>query len=152
MILTSDCLVLAGLKISSWLMRQKVVSQNGCFKKSKYAKISEKWAFLTPWYACANQGVRNVRFLENLPCFVFLKYPFYDSPFCLITDKFKDLITSFCLFAHTQHVHLLTCQLLIISVFKRFTEDVLLIESGTWFHSWMACNSRYHNHFLSLWL
>ena len=32
------------------------------------------------------QGVRNVCFSENLACFVFFKYPFSDSPFCLITD------------------------------------------------------------------
>ena len=32
-------------------------------------------------------GVRNVRFSENLACFVFLKHPFLDSsPFRLITD------------------------------------------------------------------
>ena len=36
---------------------------------------------------CAYQGVRNVRFSENLACFVFLKHPFWDSPFCLITDE-----------------------------------------------------------------
>ena len=36
---------------------------------------------------CAYQGVRNVRFSENLVCFVFLKHPFWDSPFCLITDE-----------------------------------------------------------------
>ena len=35
----------------------------------------------------AYQGIRNVRFSENLTCFVFLKHPFWDSPFCLITDK-----------------------------------------------------------------
>ena len=37
--------------------------------------------------ACAYQGVRNVRFSENLVCFVFLKHPSRDSPFCLITDE-----------------------------------------------------------------
>ena len=26
-------------------------SQNGCFKKTKHAKFSEKRTFLTPWYA-----------------------------------------------------------------------------------------------------
>ena len=31
-------------------------------------------------------GVRNVRFLEQLPCFVFLKHPFWDEPFGLFTD------------------------------------------------------------------
>ena len=36
---------------------------------------------------CAYLGVRNVSFSENLPCFVFLKHPFSDSPFCLITDE-----------------------------------------------------------------
>ena len=85
------------------VIRQKGESQNGCFKKTKYAKFSEKQTVLTPWYAhilkqtcswtlsvvrmCAYQGVRNVRFSENLACFVFLKHPFWDSPFCLITDE-----------------------------------------------------------------
>ena len=36
---------------------------------------------------CAYQGVKNVRFSENLACFVFSKYPFWDSPFCLIADE-----------------------------------------------------------------
>ena len=35
---------------------------------------------------CAYQGIRNVRFSENLVCFVFLKHPFWDSPFWLIKD------------------------------------------------------------------
>ena len=33
--------------------------------------------------------VRNVRFSENLVCFVFMQHPFCDSPFCLIIDKFS---------------------------------------------------------------
>ena len=37
------------------------------------------------------QGVRNVRFSENLACFVFLKRPFWDSPFCLITDELGNI-------------------------------------------------------------
>ena len=36
---------------------------------------------------CAYQRIINVRFSENLTCFVFLKHPFWDSPFCLITDE-----------------------------------------------------------------
>ena len=32
---------------------------------------------------------KNVRFSENLACFVFLKHPFWDSPFCIITDGFQ---------------------------------------------------------------
>ena len=63
------------------VIRQKGESQNGCFKKTKHVKFSEKRTFLTSWY-----GVRNVRFSENLTCFVFLKHPFWDSPFCLITN------------------------------------------------------------------
>ena len=35
---------------------------------------------------CSYQGVKNVHFSENLACFVFLKPPFWDSPFCLITN------------------------------------------------------------------
>ena len=34
---------------------------------------------------CAYHGVRKIRFSENLACFVFLKRPFWDSLFCLIT-------------------------------------------------------------------
>ena len=54
-------------------------------------RIKKSWCFcLTPWYAhvrtCAYQGVRNVRFSENLAYFVFLKHPFWDSLFCLITN------------------------------------------------------------------
>ena len=43
--------------------------------------------FLT--YVCY-LGVRNVRFSENLSCYVFLKHPFWDSPFCLITNALAD--------------------------------------------------------------
>ena len=35
---------------------------------------------------CAYQGVRNLCFLENMACFVFLKHLFSDPPFCIITD------------------------------------------------------------------
>ena len=35
----------------STVIRQKGESQNGCFKKTKHAKFSEKRRFLTPWYA-----------------------------------------------------------------------------------------------------
>ena len=36
---------------------------------------------------CAYQGVKNVRFLEYLACFVLLKHSFSDSPVCVITDE-----------------------------------------------------------------
>ena len=42
-------------------------------------------------YAYAYQGVRNIRFSENLACFVFLKQPFLDLPFCLITDDILEV-------------------------------------------------------------
>ena len=35
---------------------------------------------------CAYQGVKNDCFSKNLTSFVFLKHPFWDSVFCLITD------------------------------------------------------------------
>ena len=37
-------------------------------------------------YACASGG-KKCCFSENFTCFVFLKHPFWDSPFCLITDE-----------------------------------------------------------------
>ena len=48
----------------SSVIRQKGESQNGCFKKTKQVKFSEKETFLTPWYAhtCGYRVVRNVRF------------------------------------------------------------------------------------------
>ena len=52
---------------------QKDEFHNGCFKKTEHAKFSEKRTFLT--ITCAYQGVRNVRFSENLTWFVFLKHP-----------------------------------------------------------------------------
>ena len=62
------------------VIRQKGESQNGYFRKTKqHAKFSEKRTFLTPYFlrTCAYQGVRNVRFSENLACcFVCLKHPF----------------------------------------------------------------------------
>ena len=43
------------------VIRQKGESQDGCFKKTKHTKFSEKRRFLTH---CVYQGVRNVRFLK----------------------------------------------------------------------------------------
>ena len=57
--------------------------EDGCNKKAKHAKFSEKRTFPTLWYA--HVGVRNVRFSENLACFAFLLPPFWYSPFWLIT-------------------------------------------------------------------
>ena len=38
------------VKVNSSVIRQKGESQNGCFKKTKHAKFSEKRTFPTPWY------------------------------------------------------------------------------------------------------
>ena len=46
------------------VIRQKGESQNGCFKKAKHGKFSEKRTFLTP-RTCAYQWVIDVSFPEN---------------------------------------------------------------------------------------
>ena len=76
--------------ISSVIM-QKGDSQNGCFKKTKHAKFSKK-------HTSAYQGVRNVCFSKNMTCFVFLKHPFWYSPFCFISDDLDNLWQKSCLY------------------------------------------------------
>ena len=85
--------------VNTSLIRQKGESQNGCFKNTKHVKFSEKTNISYPLICtrtCAYQGVRNDRFFD-VTCFVFLKHPLWDSPFCLITDEFQkndtDLLT-----------------------------------------------------------
>ena len=53
---------------------QKGESQNGGNKKAKHPKFSENKHFLPPdmHTYVAYQGIRNVRFSENLACFTFL--------------------------------------------------------------------------------
>ena len=61
------------------------------FQENKAHQIFRKTNISYPLIrtrTCAYQGVRNVRFSENLTCFVFLKHPFWDLPFCLATDVF----------------------------------------------------------------
>ena len=71
--------------------------KNSFFNHIKMGNISMFFKNLSDvhliWHVrtCAYQGVRNVRFLENLACFVFLKYPFWDSPFRLITNDLFQL-------------------------------------------------------------
>ena len=55
---------------NSSVIRQKGESQNGCFKKTKHAKFSEKRTFLTSSHAHVRERIRVL-----------------DSPFCLITDE-----------------------------------------------------------------
>ena len=79
-------------RFKALVIRQKGKFQNGCFKKIKHVKFSEKRTFLTPWYAQIYLRIRGQEifvFLQNLACF-FLKQPFWDSPFCLITDEMLD--------------------------------------------------------------
>ena len=62
------------------------------FQENKARKIFRKTNIFNPLIltrTCTYQGVKNVCFSENLACFVFLRHPFWDSPFCLITDEFK---------------------------------------------------------------
>ena len=63
-------------KISS-VIRQKGESQNGCFKKAKQAKISEKQTFLPPdtyTYVCVSGG-KKCLFFGNFGVLCFLETP-----------------------------------------------------------------------------
>ena len=87
--LTKDSVNRKRLFISS-LIRKKGESQNRCFKKTKYAKFSEKTNISYPlrWtrirtYVCVSGG-KKFCFFGNLAYFVFLKYPFWDSLFSLL--------------------------------------------------------------------
>ena len=64
------------LKQMPSIIRQKGKSLNGCFKKIKHAKFSEKRSFLTP--------------LTRRHTF-FLKHPIWDSRFGLITNHTRNL-------------------------------------------------------------
>ena len=59
-------------------------------RKQSMSNFPKNKKFLPPWYAhlrtCVYQEVKNVRFSENLTCFVFLKHPFWDSPLYFITE------------------------------------------------------------------
>ena len=59
------------------------------WKKTKHTNIFRKRNVFYPLIipTCTYQWVRNIRFSENLACFVFLKHPFWDLHFCLITDQ-----------------------------------------------------------------
>ena len=60
------------------------------FQENKARQIFRKTNISYPLIrtsTCVYQWVRNVRFSENLACFVFLKHPFSDSPFYLIIDE-----------------------------------------------------------------
>ena len=62
---------------SNSVIRQKSESQNGSNKKTKYAKFSEKWTFLT-----------SDSHTYVVVCFVFLISSFWDLPFWRIIAYF----------------------------------------------------------------
>ena len=66
---------------NSSVIRQKGEPQNGCFKKTKHTKFSEKRTFLTPWY----RKIWRALFLET-PVLRFALLPYYRriSSFILI--------------------------------------------------------------------
>ena len=67
----------------------KVWMSKQALQENKAHQIFQKTSISYPLLrtpTCAYQWVRNVRFCENLACFVFLEHSFWDSCFCLITD------------------------------------------------------------------
>ena len=78
--LCSDYIV--GNQAKGWISKR-------VFQENRARQIFRKTNISYPLIrtrTCAYQGVRNVLFSENLACFVFLKHPFWDLRFCLITD------------------------------------------------------------------
>ena len=79
-----------------WLTQFEIVANKAkeriskqVFQENKARQIFRKTNISYPLIRsrrCAYQGVRNVCFSENLACF-FLKNPFWDLPFYLITDE-----------------------------------------------------------------
>ena len=63
------------------VIRHKVESNSGRYKKTKHAKFLEKQN------TCTYQGVRNACFSKNFTCFVFLWHPFWGSSLSPITGE-----------------------------------------------------------------
>ena len=63
---------------------QKGESQNGCFKKTKQAKFSEKRTFVTPWYA---QVWKKCSFFGKFNLLCFFGRPVLRFDLCAIIDK-----------------------------------------------------------------
>ena len=86
-----------GLSIIIWIQNLNFVGNRAkgriskpVFQENKSSQIFRKTNISYPLIRHVYQEVRNVRFSENLACFVFLKDPFWDLPFCLITDDLED--------------------------------------------------------------
>ena len=78
-------------------MRQKDEPQNGRNKKIKHTKLPENEDFIprdTHPYVCVSGGKRCL-FFGKFGGFVFLLPPFWDSPFCFITDVLSYLFPYF---------------------------------------------------------
>ena len=78
-----------GNKAKGWISKR-------VFQESKARQNARKTNISYPLIrtrTSAYQEVRNVCFSESLACFAFLKHPFWDSPFCLITDGFSKSLT-----------------------------------------------------------
>ena len=66
----------------------QIVNLKTLFQENKGSQIFRKTNISYPLIrtrTCAYQGLRNVRFSENLACFVFLKTHFEIRPFTLLT-------------------------------------------------------------------
>ena len=68
---------------SSVIRQKKGRISKRVFQESKARQIFRETNISYPLIPI--RGVRNVRFSENLACFAFLKHPFWDSHFYLIT-------------------------------------------------------------------
>ena len=122
----------------SWAIMPKGKSHKGVSRKRSTPNAPKNKHFLpsdTHTYVCvcAYQVVRNVRFLENLACFVFLKHPFWDFPFCLI----KGLIILIACIHSEQQInsnHMTTFATIMISVMWRHTPISwgLIMDKNLW--------------------
>ena len=112
---------------NSSVIRQKGESQNGCFQKTKARQIFRKTNISYPLIrtrASAYQGVRNIRFSENLACFCFFETPvlrFTLLPYYRQTTKlraevtnnsFKDWFLSSVLLTDLRYLEGRTCRLI----------------------------------------
>ena len=63
--------------------------KTGVSRKQSTSNFPKNEHFLPPdthTYMCVS-GDKKCSFFGKLACFVFLKHPFWDSPFCLISDE-----------------------------------------------------------------
>ena len=65
------------------------------FQKNKARQILRKKNISYPLIRTRTYTYKyaHVRFLKNLACFFPLKHPFWDLPFCFITDDFSLMLT-----------------------------------------------------------